>query len=78
MKKPRLKLMALIAGAACLALGGCSTMQAPQPWEKGNLAREVMRMDADPLEARFSAHVFFSREAAAGGSGVGGGGCGCN
>lgn len=75
MKRPPLTVMSL---AAVLALGGCSTMKPPQPWEKGNLARSVMRMDVDPLEARFSAHVFFSKEAASGGNGVGGGGCGCN
>jgi hypothetical protein len=37
-----------------------------------------MRMDSDPLEARFTAHTYFSKEAASGGTGVGGGGCGCN
>ncbi len=67
-----------LAVGALLALGGCSAWQPPQPWEKGELARPLMRMDADPLEARFSAHTYFSKEAASGGAGVGGGGCGCN
>jgi hypothetical protein len=63
---------------ATLALTGCSGLQAPQPWEKGDLARAEMRMDGDPLEARFRAHVYASKEGASGGAGVGGGGCGCN
>ena len=72
------KVGVVLAVAALGALTGCSTWQPPQPWEKGELARPAMRMDGDPLEARFSSHVYFSKEAAAGGSGVGGGGCGCN
>ena len=63
---------------AALASSACTTMKPPQPWEKGELARPVMRMDADPLESRFSAHTYFSKESASGGAGVGGGGCGCN
>ncbi|MEX8517156.1 MAG: DUF4266 domain-containing protein [Leptothrix sp. (in: b-proteobacteria)] len=69
----------LALGLAGLAsLGGCMSWQPPQPWQKGELARPAMRMDADPLEARFDSHVYFSKEAASGGNGVGGGGCGCN
>lgn len=74
--KPRHLLAAAIA--ALMALGGCSALQPPHPWEKGELARPVMTMGVDPLEARFSAHTYLSKEAASGGTGVGGGGCGCN
>jgi hypothetical protein len=63
---------------ALFALSACSSMEPPQPWQKGDLARPAMRMDSDPLEARFTAHTYFSKEAASGGTGVGGGGCGCN
>ena len=38
----------------------------------------TMRPDRDPLSDMFAEHVYFTREAAAGGRGVGGGGCGCN
>jgi hypothetical protein len=55
--------------------GGCSTVQ---PWERGHLADYTMRADRDPLDAALREHVYFTREAAAGGRGVGGGGCGCN
>lgn len=68
----------LLLALGTLMLTGCSLWAPPQPWEKGDLARPDMRMDGDPLESRFRAHVYFSKEGAAGGAGVGGGGCGCN
>ena len=64
-----------------LALGtlflaaGCAEVK---PWQRAALADYTMRPDRDPLENAMSEHVFFSREAASGGRGVGGGGCGCN
>lgn len=64
----------VIAAAVC----GCESMPNVQPWEKGNLAKPEMAFDSDPLETRFSEHIYFSKEAASGGSSVGGGGCGCN
>ncbi|NDY93496.1 DUF4266 domain-containing protein [Ideonella livida] len=75
MTRPRLVLLAALGATA---LGGCSLWAPPQPWEKGDLARPAMRLDADPLQARFESHTYFSKEAASGGGGVGGGGCGCN
>lgn len=60
-----------------LVLAGCAA-QKVQPWQKGSLARPDMALDGDPLKRRFAAHVYFSKEAASGGQGVGGGGCGCN
>ncbi|WP_338763136.1 DUF4266 domain-containing protein [Massilia sp. METH4] len=65
--------LALCAGLA--ALSGCGTVQ---PWEKGKLARPEMTFGGDLLETRYAEHIYTSREAASGGSGVGGGGCGCN
>ena len=64
-------LLLLAAGT----LTGCATVQR---WEKGNLAKPEMAFDGDPLQARFEQHVYFSKENASGGYGVGGGGCGCN
>lgn len=69
--------LALSATAAMYGLGGCA-MQPPQAWEKGNLARREMTMESDPLDQAFTQHVYFSKESASGGYGVGGGGCGCN
>ncbi|HKU85697.1 MAG TPA: DUF4266 domain-containing protein [Casimicrobiaceae bacterium] len=69
-------MLAAIAVASMVA--GCATFDPPKPWEKGDLARPSMRFDADPLAARATAHVYQSKEGAAGGGTVGGGGCGCN
>ena len=55
--------------------GGCNAVK---PWQRGQLADPLVRPDRDPLGLALAEHVFFSREAAMGGRGVGGGGCGCN
>jgi hypothetical protein len=54
---------------------GC---QSVQPWERGTLSDYTMRPDRDPLHKAMKAHVYYTREAASGGQGIGGGGCGCN
>lgn len=56
-------------------LSGCAQVQ---PWERGTLSEYTMRPDRDPLYDALTEHIYFSREAASGGRGVGGGGCGCN
>jgi len=68
-------LLLLLALAAVASVAGCKTVQ---PWERGTLADYTMRPDRDPLSVSFGEHIYFTREAAAGGRGVGGGGCGCN
>jgi hypothetical protein len=77
MLKPRLTAAALAAALAAMLLGGCA-FAPPQPWERGVQAKPEMTMDTDALEARFTQHIYSSKEAASGGYGVGGGGCGCN
>ena len=47
-------------------------------WEKGDLGRVEMGFAPDPLERKFSDHVYFAKEASSSGSAVSGGGCGCN
>jgi len=77
MSRTRLALTLLAAGMSVLT--GCSSWYAPpQPWEKGNLAKPEMTMGGDPLDARFTQHIYGSKEGSSGGYGVGGGGCGCN
>jgi hypothetical protein len=68
------------AGCAWLAvmLAGCAGWGHVEAWEKGNLAKPSMRLETDPLDTRFTQHIYTSKEAASGGGGVGGGGCGCN
>lgn len=64
----------LLLGSTGL-LTGC---QHVAPWERGTLADYTMRPDRDPLTVANREHLWFSREEASGGRGVGGGGCGCN
>lgn len=66
----------LFLALAASALGtSCSNVK---PWERGHLADYLMRPGRDPLTDSIGEHVWFTREAFAGGRGVGGGGCGCN
>ncbi|VAW57378.1 Phosphonate ABC transporter phosphate-binding periplasmic component (TC 3.A.1.9.1) [hydrothermal vent metagenome] len=58
-----------------LMLSACSTVQ---PWEKDLLAKPSMALVADENENFLDDHIYFSKEGATGGQGVGGGGCGCN
>jgi len=77
--KPRLWRLAkgLALGCSVALLGACAVAPVA-PWEKGHLAKTTMLLDADKLEAGFLDHTYFSKEASAGGRGLGGGGCGCN
>jgi len=73
MKKAILLALPLLAAA----LGyGCAHVQ---PWEKSTLAKSTMKVGGPvPGLATIDQHVYFSKEAVHGGTGVGGGGCGCN
>ena len=66
--------------AATVILSGCASpnLVRVKPWERATLADYTMRPDRDPLHTMMSEHVFYSRETATGGRGVGGSGCGCN
>ena len=68
----------VMALAALAALGSGCAIQPPAPWERELHARPAMSLSADPLEQRFSSHIYASKENSSGGHGVGGGGCGCN
>jgi hypothetical protein len=72
MKTRRLLLLTLMTASSLLS--GCVNVQ---PWERGNLADPAMTT-SNPIINSMSEHMWFSREAASGGRGVGGGGCGCN
>ncbi len=56
----------------------CASCASVKPWQREHLADYTMRPARDPLTDSISEHVWFTREAFAGGRGVGGGGCGCN
>ena len=72
--------VAFEALAALGFLSGCATEQAVRvkPWQREYLADSTMDPNRDPLGTAMMDHVYFSREAAQGGRGVGGAGCGCN
>jgi len=61
-------------------LCGCTPqIENVKPWEKGTLAKETMTQSGgNNLLNNFQKHIYFSKEASKGGSGVAGGGCGCN
>jgi hypothetical protein len=65
----------LLCGTAVMS--GCASLGV-QPWQRDVLAREDMRLDADPLDAAIDDHLYFSKEASSGGRSFAGGGCGCN
>jgi len=76
----RLICVALLGALGLGALGGCTTAPTArvQPWQRGTLADYTMRPDRDSLRTAMDEHIYFSRETANGGRGVGGSGCGCN
>ena len=65
----------LLASVLLVIGSGCTNVK---PWQRGTLAGYTMRADRDPLGTAQAEHIWFSREQASGGRGVGGGGCGCN
>ena len=68
-------LMLLALAAVVVVTTGCAHVK---PWQRGTMADMTMRADRDPTGDGFLEHIWFSREEASGGRGVGGGGCGCN
>ncbi|WP_320824771.1 DUF4266 domain-containing protein [Reinekea sp.] len=60
-----------------LLLSSCTSLGV-KPWQRGTLARMDMTFGSDALNGQFDNHIYFSKEAASGGSGQSGGGCGCN
>ena len=77
--KTRVLLPSAILLSAVL-FSGCASpaLVRVKPWERATLADYTMRPDRDPLHTAMAEHIFFSRETATGGRGVGGSGCGCN
>ena len=73
-----MRLRRAILVALSIAIAGCASMSPPKPWEKGDLARPSMQVGSDRLEAKYTDHIYQSKEMTSGGQGVGGGGCGCN
>lgn len=79
-ERSRPLLVAIAIALALLGVCGCSNpaLVRVQPWQRATLADPIMNPARDPLATAMTEHVYFSREAAEGGRGVGGAGCGCN
>jgi len=72
-----MKRVILTAVATVFLLSGC--ISDVKPWEKETLAKATMKESGtNPLAKKYEEHIYFSKEASRGGSGVAGGGCGCN
>jgi hypothetical protein len=62
-----------------VSLVACSSIKPwVKPYERQNIADEVMSFERDPVATSYLHHVYDAREAARGGDGASGGGCGCN
>lgn len=71
-------LSALIVVSGCETVSNITVKEDIKPWEKDILSSKAMQFPQDEMQAYSDEHIFFSKEASSGGSGVGGGGCGCN
>jgi hypothetical protein len=78
MNPKKLFLLALAGSAAVLSGCASTNLVRVKPWERATLANYTMNPGRDPLHTAMSEHIYFSREIASGGRGVGGAGCGCN
>lgn len=76
MRFPLLVILLLIS--ACSSLSSVEVKPWVKPYERQNLAKEVMKFDRDPVSSAYMRHVYQAREGARGAEGGSGGGCGCN
>ncbi|HEX3397068.1 MAG TPA: DUF4266 domain-containing protein [Steroidobacteraceae bacterium] len=67
----------VLAVGMVLLMAGCASLGV-KPYDRDLLARDEMRLDANPVDAAIDEHVYFSKEASSGGRSYAGGGCGCN
>lgn len=57
-------------------LSGCS-LGPVEAWERGDLAKQEMGWEPDPMQAILRDHIYTAKEGSSGGVGASGGGCGC-
>ena len=73
------KLINILVIFGLLLTAACSNVEPwVKPYERANLADEVMKFDRNPVSNAYMNHVYEAREVARGASGSAGGGCGCN
>lgn len=71
-------LLLLLIVSGCGTVRNITVSEDVKPWQKDILAQRSMQFPQDGMQSYADDHIFFSKEASTGGSGVGGGGCGCN
>lgn len=71
-----LSVLVLLSG--CETFSNVTVREDVKPWQKKILSEQSMKFPQDDMHAFVDEHIYFSKEASSGGSGVGGGGCGCN
>ena len=71
-------LLVLLVVSGCGTIRNITVSEDVKPWQKDILAQRSMQFPQDGMQSYADDHIFFSKEASTGGSGVGGGGCGCN
>ena len=71
-------LLLLLIVSGCGTIRNITVKEDVKPWQKEILAQKSMQFPQDGMQSYADDHIFFSKEASTGGSGVGGGGCGCN
>ena len=72
---PNTLLSLLLMIVTLIAMSGCAQVK---PWERGNLSKDIMAWEIDPLKSSLDSHIYFSKEGSSGGGQSAGGGCGCN
>lgn len=81
MKSITIILFCITTLSACSLYQGAKsafTSEKVEPWQRDILAQDSMQLSPDPMQSYADDHIYFSKEAASGGTGIGGGGCGCN
>jgi hypothetical protein len=77
--RSRQKLSAPVVSSTLLVTLGCLTGCTPvKPWEKGDLAKDIMSFDGSAAEVRTRRHMYQAKEGSGGGYGASVGACGCN
>jgi len=78
MKKTAVLVFTVFLVQGCTTVSNMTSISDVKPWQRDVLAKENMQLEPDQMDTAIDDHIYFSREASKGGSGINGGGCGCN
>jgi len=69
----------MLAVLGCVLVSGCARLLPDvKPYEREQLADQIMSFSRDPISDQYLDHVYDVREGARGATVSQGGGCGCN